>query len=225
MSALGEMASGIAHEINNPLAVIMSRAGLLLDQAENRELDIDKVRHAAKVIESTCQRIAKTVRALRTFARDDEYEPLEIVKVQAVIDDTLDLCREKFKTGVELEVVPVDPSFMIKCHPVQISQVLLNLLSNAYDAALESANPWVKVECISTESEIEFSVSDSGKGIPQEFRARVLEPFFTTKPLGKGTGLGLSICQRIIQAHGGEIELSPKDSPTRISFSLEKIVG
>jgi C4-dicarboxylate-specific signal transduction histidine kinase len=225
MSALGEMASGIAHEINNPLAVIVSRAGLLMDQADHGKLDIDKVRHAAKVIESTCQRIAKTVRALRAFARDDEYEPLEIVKVQMVIDDTLDLCREKFKSGVTLEVGAIDPTLMIKCHPVQISQVLLNLLSNAYDAALDSPNPCVKVECVSIGSEIEFSVSDSGKGIPPELRARVLEPFFTTKPVGKGTGLGLSISQRIIHAHGGEIFLSPENAPTRISFNLEKIVG
>lgn len=223
MSALGEMASGIAHEINNPLTVIMSRAGQLIDLAERGKLDAAKILETSAVIEKTCARVAKTVRSLRAFSRNDDYEPLETVTVSDIFADTLNLCREKFRNGVLLEVKDESHGAMIFCHPVQVSQILLNLLSNAYDAVQESKEKWVHLECKVLGSEIEIAVSDSGPGVAPELREKVMEPFFTTKALGKGTGLGLSISQRIAHAHCSEIKFDEQSSASRIYFRLAKV--
>ena len=220
MSALGEMASGIAHEINNPLAVIMARAGYICELLEASGPKYEKVVRAGHIIEKTCERITKTIDALRTFARDDAHEPHQPVSTTKLIDDVLPLCNEKFKEGVRLTVVNEAPGVLVFCRPIQISQVLLNLLLNAYDAVQSSEDKWVSLKLARHESRIEISVIDSGPGVEPDVRKRIMEPFFTTKPVGKGTGIGLSISHKIIQSHESELRLDERHQPTRFFFSL-----
>jgi C4-dicarboxylate-specific signal transduction histidine kinase len=122
---------------------------------------------------------------------------------------------------VEAREIPA--SWEVECHPSQISQVLLNLLNNAYDAALAQPDRWIELDARDQGSLVEISVTDSGPGIPRELARKIMDPFFTTKPPGKGTGLGLSISSNIMTDHGGSLSLDQNSPHTRFVMSLPKI--
>lgn len=220
MSSLGEMAAGIAHEINNPLAIIHGRANQVRELIESETVDKTAVAAGLTRIERTAERIAKIVRGLRSFSRSADQDPFTITKMSQVLQDTLELCRERFKNhGVNLEV-GVIPDCDIECRSVQISQVLLNLLNNAYDAVTGTPGSWVKVDAQQKSGFIQVAVTDSGTGIPPMLAAKIMEPFFTTKEVGHGTGLGLSISKGIIDDHGGSLKYDANSANTRFVILL-----
>lgn len=221
LSALGEMAAGIAHEINNPLAAIVSRAGFLMERVESGKLDGMEIMSAAAAIESTSLRISKTVKALRSFARDADTDPMGEAHVSNLFDDALLLCEERLRhSSIQFDVAAFADDPVVVCRPVQIVQVLLNLLNNAYDAAVESDEKWVKLDYRLAGKECEISVANGGPRLPSSMLETVIKPFYTTKPAGKGTGLGLSISQRILHAHDSGLRLDPDSPRTRFYFRL-----
>lgn len=226
MSSLGEMASGIAHEINTPLAVIALRVVLLKEacNAENFAVVGRKmVMDACTIIERTTHRIAKIITGLRAFARDGASDPFQYTDIQSIIDDTLDLCGEKFRSsGVDLQLEVPERKLFLSCRSTQISQVLLNLLSNSFDAIETSEQKWIKIKALDLGEEIELSVADSGQGIAPAIRSKLAQPFFTTKDVGKGTGLGLSISRGIVMDHGGRLFLDEQSENTRFVIVLPK---
>ncbi len=223
MSVLGEMAGGIAHEINNPVAIIYGKARLLTLLADRPD-QAKRVADAAKSIEETAMRIARIVQGLRSFARDGDRDPFQTVSLAAVVDETLALCETRLKhQGVSVEVrLPEDKALTFDCRPTQISQVLLNLISNANDAISRLTERWIRVEALDLGEEIELAVVDSGRGIPPDVAARIFHPFFTTKEVGKGTGLGLSISRGIAETHGGRLSLDTVSGHTRFAMRLPK---
>jgi C4-dicarboxylate-specific signal transduction histidine kinase len=142
--------------------------------------------------------------------------------VNKVVEATLAICRERFRANaVELILPGSVPELSISCREVQIEQILLNLLQNAFDAVVEQPGErWVRLNVHSSEDSVVFSVTDSGPGIPEELRPRIMEPFFTTKPVGKGTGLGLSLSKSIAEEHGGKLEYSQDQGQTCFSLIL-----
>jgi signal transduction histidine kinase len=222
MSALGEMAGGIAHEINNPLSVIKGRAEQLARMLSRPEIDRDKAMEITRGIEKTTQRIAAIVKGLRTFSRSGELDPLAKTTLAEVVAASLELCQEKFKNGgVELRIAQV-PSMSLYCRETQISQVILNLLGNAFDAVKGTEKPWVEIAYRELGESVEILVTDSGHGIPPEIETKIMQPFFTTKPVGQGTGLGLSISKGIIESHHGKLFLNRKCKNTQFVISLVK---
>ena len=224
LSALGTMAGGIAHEINNPLAVISALADTLHDLAETGRATSEKILHSSSRMLHCTDRIGKIVRSLRYLARDGSRDPFDKASVPNLVSHTLDLTIERFRqNSVELRVSPIDPELWMDCREVNISQILLNLLQNAFDAAFDSAAPkWVRLEVAAREDLVTFLVIDSGKGIRPELRARIMEPFFTTKPVGKGTGLGLSLSKQMAMEHGGRLDLGEADGHTCFSLLLPR---
>ena len=222
LAALGTMASGIAHEINNPLAVIHAVASDLTEMAERGEAAAQQVMGCTRRIEQYADRIARIVTSLRHLARDGSKDPVAEAPARDIVEDALDLCRERFyQHGLHLLVAPIDPDIRVPCRQVQISQVLVNLLQNAFDAVLEQAGErWVRVEVAVHPSVVVFSVIDSGNGVPPDLKARIMDPFFTTKPVGKGTGLGLSLSKQIAEEHGGSLELGEIGGHTCFSLAL-----
>lgn len=214
MALLGEMAAGVAHEINNPLAVIGGHADQLKMSVEAGRADADRTLRSAEKIRVMVARISKIVRGLRTFARSGEGDPMSSVTVGSVIDDTLELCAEKIRhAGITLTVSPHD-NFALECSPTQISQVLLNLISNARDAVENLPEKWIRIEAVAYQGFARITVTDSGTGIPEKIRDRILVPFFTTKPIGRGTGLGLSISRGICESHQGVLTVDGESPHT-----------
>jgi signal transduction histidine kinase len=210
MVSLGEMAGGIAHEINTPLATISIDAANLASMKESDRVHTKEFDAAIRKIELTVSRVAKVISGLRAFARDGNKDSLEPVALGLVFEDVLGLCLEKFKNhGVQL----VQPSSQthgveVLCRRVQLGQVLLNLLSNAFDAVsgrASGAARCVRVEVVRAEAKVLLKVFDSGPGVSPEAQERLFQPFFTTKEIGKGTGLGLSISKGLMEDQGGRL--------------------
>jgi len=225
LTALGEMAGGIAHEINNPLTVAHAHASRLRDIAESgKPLEAGTIIKSAEKIESVCMRISRIIAGLRSIARDGDNDRFVLVPLRPIIDDALSLSTEKFRHRlIDLSVDRVPESLSIECRSVQISQVLVNLLLNAQHAVeVMPGQRWIKVSVIERPSTVEIRVSDSGIGIPPEIRDRVFDPFFTTKEVGKGTGLGLSVSASIAEAHGGALYLDENEPFTTFVLILQK---
>jgi PAS domain S-box-containing protein len=216
LSALGMMAGGIAHEINNPLAVIHASASNLVRLAESGSVQVPAVLKNCSRISQTADRISRIIRSLRHIAREGSADEFRDTSVREIVDETLELCAERFRAhNIRLAVPAVDPELVIRCREAQICQVLLNLFQNAFDELVDlKGDRWVKLDVTLHPPSVVFSVSDSGSGIAPENRAHIMEPFFTTKPVGKGTGLGLSISRSIALEHGGTLELDPESPHT-----------
>jgi C4-dicarboxylate-specific signal transduction histidine kinase len=228
MAALGEMAGGIAHEVNTPLATIHTTAGQLQELIMDEPLDRGLVAKMIATVVTTAERIAKIILSMKSFSRDSTRDPLVSESLQQIIDSTTVLCVEKFKAnGVKLDAPALPPEFQIYCRANEISQVLLNLLNNARDAVeqLDPDKKWVKIDVSENQDAVELSVTDGGSGIPAESRSRLFQPFFTTKEVGRGTGLGLSISKRIAESHGGDLHVDSSSPNTRFVLKIKKRSG
>ena len=202
MAALGEMAGGIAHEINNPLAIIQ---GLAERIKKKSGLNADEVINSAFKIEATVDRISKIIKGLSFFAHRSEGEPAEIVGLKSITETTFHFCSESFRNrGVEA-TFEIENELSVSFRPTQLSQVILNLLNNSCDAIEHLDKKWIKVKAVRASRFVELRISDSGSGISPIILKRIFEPFYTTKQLGKGTGLGLSVAHGIVSAHGGNL--------------------
>ncbi len=222
MSTLGEMAAGIAHEINNPLAIIVGNASMIIQQLDSDQPDLSKIKEQVLKINNTSTRIAKIVKGLRTFSRNSDVEPYAPTPIAQIIQDTLDLCSERFKAqAIELRI-NYNKDLIIQCRPIQISQVILNLLINAFDAVQDLKEKWVALDVVDSGNSVRVSVTDSGPGIAPAIAEKIMDPFFTTKEVGKGTGLGLSISLGIAQAHQGNLRYDPQSKNTRFVLELPK---
>lgn len=205
LTTLGEMAAGIAHEVNNPLAIIQGKAVQLRRKFEAGHFDFNKDLEDFKKIESTVARISKIIKGLRSFSRNAENDSFETIQVSQLVDETLNLCEERFKFAeIDLRLKPYQ-DLTIECRSVQLSQVLMNLLSNSFDAIQHLTDKWVEVAITSNQDSVLISITDSGCGIESSVVKKMMQPFFTTKEVGKGTGLGLSISKGIIEAHQGQL--------------------
>lgn len=223
MSALGEMAGGIAHEINNPLAVIKSISSQMTEILSENESEKDLLKEMSETVEKTADRIAKIVHGLRVFSRDATADNFQLVSVKKLFEETASLCRERFKNhNIELIVDEPQTPLTFEGQDIQVSQVLLNLLNNAHDAISNRKEKWVRLSAVDKGETVEIQVTDCGDGIPLEIQKKIFQPFFTTKEVGKGTGLGLSISHGIIKSHHGELSIDNSCANTRFVLQLPK---
>jgi PAS domain S-box-containing protein len=200
MAALGQLVSGVAHEVNNPLSGIVGFTDLLLENPETPEF----ARENLGIILQEAERTRLIVQNMLRFAREMPPQR-ELVQINAVLRQTLKLRSYGMSNrNVEIFERLAENLPVVVADPHQLEQVFLNILNNAFDAIEQGGRPGrIEVETMARAENVEIHVRDNGPGISNP--DRIFEPFFTTKPVGKGTGLGLSICYGIIQAHDGEI--------------------
>ncbi|HEX3047802.1 MAG TPA: ATP-binding protein [Bacillota bacterium] len=207
MAAVGQLAGGVAHEINNPMGIILGFS----QSISKRIKEADPLYLPLKSIEREAMRCKKLVGDLLTFSRSGKSHA-EIIDLNQTIDETLSLIELQAKVK-EIELFRnYDPSLpRIKVNKSQIQQVILNLCNNAIDAidAIDAMPEGGKITLITkvNQGQIVFEVSDNGVGMSEDVKRHIFVPFFTTKGVGKGTGLGLSLCYEIIQKHHGVIEV------------------
>jgi C4-dicarboxylate-specific signal transduction histidine kinase len=169
-------------------------------------------------------RASKIILGLKRFSRDGSHDPMAMIPVSEIVSDATSLCAQRFAShGVTLTVCEIPLSLRVECRGVEISQVLLNLLNNAYDAIHSLKEKWIKIEVVESEHEmVNIMVTDSGGGLSPEVQQKLMQPFFTTKAIGKGTGLGLSISKGILEAHHGRLVYDNKCPNTRFVIELPK---
>jgi signal transduction histidine kinase len=205
MSAVGQLAGGVAHEINNPLGVILGFSQSLKSRIKQDDPLYVPVEH----IEREASRCKTLVQNLLTFSRMPTLDQVDHISINAAIEDAFSLiqAQSKFNTiEVKKEFETTLPT--IEANKNQIQQVVINLCNNAMDAMKSGGTLTVKTFAFSdsTIQGVAIEISDTGHGIPDDIKKKVFEPFFTTKEVGKGTGLGLSLVYEIIQKHQGRID-------------------
>jgi two-component system NtrC family sensor kinase len=211
LASVGEMAAGVAHEINNPLAIIYEEAGVLRDSlnpAYGRELTREELVERLDAISASAMRGRTITRKLLAFARQHDPNP-ELLDVNELVEHVLAMKDTEFSVS-NIEVTRDYQQELPSIHASrnQLEQVLLNLLNNARDA-LDGAGK-LQVRTSADERFVRIDVEDNGCGMSPEQMEKVFFPFYTTKAVGKGTGLGLSISYGIVKTHGGKIEVSSK---------------
>jgi signal transduction histidine kinase/Fe-S-cluster-containing hydrogenase component 2 len=206
LASMGQLAAGVAHEVNNPLGVVLMYAHMLLEQADK----YPELREDLSMIAEQADRCKKIVVRLLHFARQNK-----------VVLRTVDVCKlaqkavkaYPFPAGIRPRVDPRIANPKADLDPDQINQVFTNLMSNACDAMPNGGTLTVGVE--GNETHVWFSIGDTGGGIPKENLSKIFEPFFTTKQIGKGTGLGLAVSYGIVKMHRGDIEVTSNTDPAR----------
>ena len=208
LATLGEMATGIAHEINQPLTYISTMNQVLLEDLQLNNLDLERATERLEESHRQVGRITRIVRHLRTFGRPEETE-MTPVDLKDVLDNALLLMAERLRlNNIILEQHVGEGIPKIRGSSNQLEQVLINLFQNSLDAfngRNSGARIVIRARISVDKSSLILEFSDNGSGIPSQHLGKVYEPFFTTKPVGQGTGLGLSIVYGIIQGHRGSI--------------------
>ena len=218
LASLGEMSAGIAHEINNPLAIISGSIGLLSKFYD----DPEKLASKVDIIKKSCDRIARIVGGLKKYSRSGDQANKQYCELSKIIEDTLILTEMKSKRESTNVMVDCKSRSSVLCVEVEIEQILVNLVGNAIDAVKDQMEKWVKVALFDDAESVVLQVTDSGPGIPEHVRGKIFEPFFTTKAVGEGTGLGLSITKGILDDHHATITVLPHSPHTCFEIRFPK---
>lgn len=211
IEALSHMAGGLAHEINNPLAIIHAEASGLQDRANvEQAISGSDIRAACESILRTTDRAVAILRGLKGFARGGTQDPLELASVYQIVEQCVNLkisVLKQHQIEIRLALMPGIPDLF--CREIQIEQILTNLLNNAVDAIVQSDSleRWIFITASSLGASLQIEVSDSGPGIEDHFKDHLMEPFFTTKGGDLSTGIGLSLSRIIAEDHGGTLNL------------------
>jgi signal transduction histidine kinase len=211
MVSRGEMSGGIAHEINNPISIINVSANLMKLMHQKGITEPEKYLKQIDTITETVTRISHIITGLKNISRDVSEEGFIKCSLKEILEDAIGVCGEKFKvSGVKININLNDPIYQtsVNCLRLQMSQVFINLFTNAFDANEKTNDPWVEISAEKSSDDIlVIKVKDSGLGIPKEIQSKIFQPFFTTKEIGRGSGLGLSLCNSIVQHHGGTLSI------------------
>ncbi|WP_223435129.1 MULTISPECIES: sensor histidine kinase [unclassified Pseudomonas] len=226
MATLGEMATGLAHEISQPLNVMRLAIVNVLKRLDSGEVQVDYLIDKLNRIDAQVQRAARVVNHMRVFGRRSEAEQHPFNPVDA-IGGTLSLLAEELRgKGVELRVSETGFQVQVRGNVDQLEQVLINLMVNARDALLSKCEtdgdfkPWISLHTERDEHSVRLWVEDNGGGIDPQLLERIFEPFFTTKPVGVGTGLGLSVSVGIVENMGGTLRASNSAEGARFCIEL-----
>lgn len=207
MSALGELLAGVAHELNNPLSVVVGHALMLRDE----DIDPETLRRVEKISDAA-ERCARIVKSFLAMARQ---QPARLVPVD--LAETLEMAIEALRNGADGLQTAIDLRIEAGLPPVrgdahQIAQVVINLVTNADQAIRDSGTGdrvRISARLDDRQGMVEITVADNGPGIPDAIQGRIFDPLYTTKPVGSGTGIGLALCHRIVTAHSGQIRVLP----------------
>jgi len=231
LAAVGEMAGGIAHEINNPLSIVMIQAQqskrMILESADkNLDGGAGEILKKIDGIIRHVSRAAETVQALRLISRDTGSDPVAKIQARELIQEALQICASRFQSlGIEVQVVGLDQTIEIEGRATQLIQALLSCFNNSCDAVAELPVRWLRIECAERRDplpSLEITINDSGTGISPKNAEKVFQPFFTTKKVGMGAGLGLSTARGIVEGHGGRIAFDLSAPHTKLTIRIPK---
>jgi C4-dicarboxylate-specific signal transduction histidine kinase len=226
LAAIGEMASGVAHEINNPLTIIQGRTSVCQLLIEKDNIDLNRFKSNLNSIQETTLRIAKIISGLKTFANSNESAPNQDIQLETLLTAVLNLTRARLDANsIDLmqnfDILALNSSVVGNLS--QLMQVMIHLINSSFDAIQGANGAWIKIEALNHDQFIEIGVVDSGHGVASDIKSRLMEPFATTKQVGKGTGLGLSVSLGIMKAHGGSLLYDESSTNTRFSIRIPKI--
>lgn len=215
MSSLGEMANGVAHEINNPLSVIDHTVEKI---SRTHKLDMNSMH----IIQKSIHRITNIIHGLRNYGRDGDKDPKEIINVKRMLHSTLELYASRAKEEGIVLILDSKENHSIEAIHTHVSQILMNLMQNAFHAIHHSEKKWISLKSFADRDDVVIEISDSGPGIDKSLRNVIFDPFFTTKESGEGTGLGLSVSKKLAEKNGGSLVLDTTSADTKFVLRLKE---
>lgn len=222
-SELGLMSAGIAHEISNPLSVILGRLQLL-QRIYRDPLKQKEVALGLNQIQSASQRIEKTIKGIRSYIYRNDDVVEDQIALSDIIDDVLVFCGERLKNhGIEFRTIGTEAIFL-RGHKGQFEQALLNLINNSFDAVDKLEEKWIEIVVVEEGDVVDIYFKDSGHGIAPDVRQKMMEPFYSSKPQ-KGSGLGLPLVKSIAERHSGSLTYIDKSENTTFLLELPKAVA
>jgi C4-dicarboxylate-specific signal transduction histidine kinase len=213
LATIGELTTGVAHELNNPLNNIGLFVGNVMDQLDLQVVEPKQIRGDLEKAMQQVRKATEIISHLRTFGRSVPVTK-EPMSINEAVERSVSLMHEQLRLRqVKLEMALDPDGPMVLGHPIQMEQIFINLLTNARDAVVKSPRKVVTITSRCVGDEVEVEVRDTGTGIPEGMEQRIFDPFFTTKEVGQGTGLGLSILYGIVNEHGGRVQV--RNAPER----------
>ncbi len=212
LSILGTALAGVVHDIAQPLTVIRSTVEIVNKMVQGSEPNMESMKRLLKILEKSSKHLNSVISGLKRFSRNGADDQFSKVELKTILEDALIITHSQASKNEVIVQSELEDDLMISGISSEITQVMINLLSNSIDAIHQLPEKWVKILGRKTSSHVVIDMIDSGQGIPQQIADKMMEAFFTTKPEGKGTGLGLSICRKIVLEHSGNLELN-RSSP------------
>lgn len=206
--SLSTLAGGVAHEINNPLAVIKGFSEQLkkkLNHTDIKEVSKEEIEKVCNKIENNVRRISTITQNLLVFTRAGQVKEFQVFEVSEIVESAKS-SLEKNLSNIKFTLIHNSYGKKVEGNKILLEQVLINLISNSIDAISQTQDKWIQVEINSVQNELIISVVDSGLGIANSVVEKIFDPFFTTKETGKGKGLGLSLCKAVLEMHKGSLD-------------------
>ena len=222
MNGLAEISAGIAHEINNPLTVIVAKVQHIKGLIENFDPQSkDKILQGLDKIYHHSDRITKIIKSLKNFSRQTVLDDVELNSVSGMIEDSTNLLSEQIKNkGIQIQLNVSSVNLHVRCISTEITQIIVNLIKNSIDALAQIRQPVIRIDIDKIENNrVRMCFIDNGSGIPVTDRENIFKSFYTTKSAGKGTGLGLSLSRHLAQKNNGALYLNLEKAET--CFCLE----
>ena len=223
LASLGEISTGLAHEINSPIAEI----SMIAERVKRRYLkgNTDNLNETMDQIINSVQHVSSLIESLRRVTRHSDQDEFELTSIQDIIEDVMGLGYERYTQGgmkMDIEYINNTAQVQIECQRLQITQVLINLINNAFSVVKTLDDKWVEVRVEEKKNNLIVSIIDSGLGIKPEIQQEMFNPMFTSKAIGEGSGLGLSISSSIIKKHHGTLLYDKKSKHTCFIITLPK---
>lgn len=217
---LGQMASNLAHDVNNPLFAIQGKLHLIRNLLKRDQLDLENCEQIVEKAESIILKLSQIVKGISTFAREGRGDQMVSLDLSELVENNLALSLDRIKTlKIKLEL-KLEPKINVICYPSFISQVVLNLINNSIDTLETISEKIIRIRTYNDQDWVYIIVSDSGLGVAKEIEHKIFEQFFTTKSYGKGVGLGLSISKSLIDVHEGQLSYERVENMTSFIIKL-----
>jgi signal transduction histidine kinase len=223
LESMGEMAAGIAHEINNPLTIISGRAEIIKHSAQKDEMDSESMLKSADTIKKTVSKIANIVQSLKKLSHgniDDDKKAIRLTDVFVEVESIIEKMATDAKVQVSFKLHDKELEFFGNF--TLLGQVLMNMIKNAIQAIHDQSDKWVRITCVANDEWVTIRVTDSGHGLKPEVAEKIFDPFFTTKSVGEGTGLGLSLCKTAIERMNGKLFVNTESAFTEFVIELPR---
>ncbi|MEH6348113.1 MAG: ATP-binding protein [Bermanella sp.] len=223
LASLGEISTGLAHEINSPILEI----SMIAERVKRRFLkgNTDNLSDTMDQVINSVKHVSSLIESMRRVTRHSDQDEFEYTEIQDIIGDVMGLGYERYTQGgvkIDIEYINDTSQVQIQCQRLQISQVLINLINNAFSVVKEMDDKWVRISIEEQENDLTLSITDSGLGIPSDIQQKMFNPMFTSKDIGEGSGLGLSISTNIVRKHNGTLIYNEKSKHTCFVLTLPK---
>jgi signal transduction histidine kinase len=225
LAYLGKMAGGVAHEINNPLAIIKGFSERLKTDIAKDTIDPTRVKRAVNVIENSIDRISSITKSLLIISSKNDQDHSEEISTSTILIDIYNFLKEKsVHLGLDYEIKRIDVGQYICCNKITLYQALINIVNNAFQAsvAADKNHKFVYLSSYEENGKLIFEVIDSGTGIPKEISEKIFDPFFTTRDVGDGAGLGLSTSKTLLDKQNANLDFETSSEGTKFIISFVK---